>query len=331
LKPVSKSLDHFLTGFYFLTVIWVVIIFYNDILALGLLVFCIFATHFGIQVVKWFFNLTGGWFSRTCLNYPPLNNPLAKRKAMKKFCDQAWQFAFHAFFFLFELYILNTNEDEAWWGDTKTCWVPHPSVQPLRPALKIFYISQLASYIFLGFSHRFWEERRSDYVIMFSHHISTTILVAGSYSNGYHRIGLLILLVHDISDLPVDMLKMLNYLKLEGFRGFFLVEIMFATVILSWAYLRLWIFPSKLIYSTLIESHHLAGRSAHDGEIWKDLFPPGMPFWLVANVCLSVLYVCHWVWFRLFLKLLIKVIRLGPHKAGEDDYEGRSDEDNKEH
>jgi len=321
--------DLTLTVLYFLVVTWVLFIFKSDAPALLLLIACIFATYVGIKIVEWFFRMVGSKISSTCLMKAPFNDPLRKRKSMKKWCDQSWQLAFHSFFVLFALYILITNEEESWWSDTKSCWLPHPSVQPLRDALKYFYITQLASYLFLGFSHRFWEERRSDYVIMFCHHIATAILVAGSYSNGYHRVGLLILLIHDSSDVPVDLLKMMNYLKLEGTAGLFLTEGMFAIMMLSWLVVRLIIFPYKLIYSTLHESHLLAGRSpyARNGEFWLDLFPPGMPFWLVANICLSVLYVCHVIWFRMFARILWKIMTLGPHATGQQEHEGYSSSD----
>ena len=66
------------------------------------------------------------------------------------------------------------------------------------------------------------------------HHIATIALVAGSWINGYLRIGVLVLLVHDTSDIPLDLTKMLNYLKLQGPRGFFLAEAMFVVNLCSW-------------------------------------------------------------------------------------------------
>jgi hypothetical protein len=74
----------------------------------------------------------------------------------------------------------------------------------------------IVAQIYTGFSHRFLEQYHKDYVVMFVHHIVTILLVAGSHSMNFHRIGILVLYVHDVSDITVDLLKLTNYLKLEG-------------------------------------------------------------------------------------------------------------------
>ena len=47
------------------------------------------------------------------------------------------------------------------------------------------------------------------------------------YVSGQLRVGLLVLAVHDISDVFLDIMKMANYLKVEGPSGLFLTEIAF--------------------------------------------------------------------------------------------------------
>lgn len=41
----------------------------------------------------------------------------------------------------------------------------------------------------------------------------------------YVRIGLLVLLVHDASDIGVDLLKLFNYMKLRERRGYYGIEV----------------------------------------------------------------------------------------------------------
>lgn len=48
---------------------------------------------------------------------------------------------------------------------------------------------------------------------------------AGSYYLNYTRIGVLVLLVHDASDIGVDAQKLVQYTKLRAKRGFFLSEV----------------------------------------------------------------------------------------------------------
>ena len=47
----------------------------------------------------------------------------------------------------------------------------------------------------------------------------TIALVWGSYSSNYVRIGTVVLYLHDLSDIMVDLLKLTNYMKLEGPKG----------------------------------------------------------------------------------------------------------------
>lgn len=50
-------------------------------------------------------------------------------------------------------------------------------------------------------------------------------VAVGSYYLSYLRIGLLVLLVHDASDIGVDMLKLSNYTKMRDRRGWYIVEV----------------------------------------------------------------------------------------------------------
>ena len=55
--------------------------------------------------------------------------------------------------------------------------------------------------------------------MMYVHHVVTIALVWGSYSYNYVRIGTVVLYLHDLSDIMVDLLKLTNYMKLEGPKG----------------------------------------------------------------------------------------------------------------
>jgi hypothetical protein len=86
--------------------------------------------------------------------------------------------------------------------------------RPITMSLKLFYLAQLGVWIYMAFSHRFIELRHKDYHVMFTHHVVTHALVLGSYMSGYLRIGVFVLLIHDVSDVPLDLLKMTNYMGL---------------------------------------------------------------------------------------------------------------------
>lgn len=57
-----------------------------------------------------------------------------------------------------------------------------------------------------------WETRRSDMRIMRFHHISTVVLIALNYKFRFHRLGMIIMLLHDIPDVLLFFTKCLGYI-----------------------------------------------------------------------------------------------------------------------
>merc|ERR1740130_1597410 len=158
------------------------------------------------------------------------------------------------------------------------------------------------------------------------------------------RFGLMVLLVHDLSDIPIDLLKLTNYLKLEDKAGFFIVEIVFALNLCSWIYLRLYTFPVKIIWRGAIHWY-----SAFFNSVWMGLAPENS--WVAATGAgtelsletirkcealalasghgnyflitlatlivglLLILFVMHIYWFFLFMRILHGILTIGGHEA----------------
>ena len=194
---------------------------------MALIVACvvIFPTITAVKVTS---ARVGRVVSRTVL--AGVGDPLRKTKTMHKFQDQMWQLFIHVTMTAFEYYILFVHDGGAevstpigavnWWGPSGyvAFWSPPAPGQLNSTPVHVFYLIQLAIWIDTCFSHCFIEERHKDYVMMYLHHIVTIMLVWGSYSYNYLRIGTVVLFVHDSSDIFVDLLKIFNYLKLEGKR-----------------------------------------------------------------------------------------------------------------
>lgn len=62
----------------------------------------------------------------------------------------------------------------------------------------------------------------------------------------YTRIGSVILLLHDPSDILLELAKLLNYAGKENAS-----TLSFVSMMLSWAALRLWIFPTYVVHSAM--------------------------------------------------------------------------------
>lgn len=194
----------------------------------------------------------------------------------------------------------------------------------------LFVSHSQAIWIYTAFSCKFLEEIRKDYLVMMTHHVVTIALVTWSYAIGFLPVGVVVLILHDFTDIPLDMLKMANYLKLEGFPGLFVSEIMFVITLFYWVWFRIYLYPTKLLYTTGVELRE-AAMSMEDAHDWTNLFPnPGPPSWLLFNVLLSTLYLLHIWWGFLLLRVLIGVLTKGAHETGKDEYEGTSSDSENE-
>ncbi len=176
------------------------------------------------------------------------------------------------------------------------------------------------------------DERRKDYFVMYTHHIVTIALVGLSWAWGYWRIGLLVVYVHDVSDIAVDLLKMVNYMKLEGKRGWFASEFAYLICVLSWLYWRLWMYPMRAIRGSYIDAWDVfATYPRHSDPAFNqvvfgvEISPPDMPNYFECNTMLFILLGLHVYWFHLFIMIGYRILTESAREASRQEYEGDSD------
>lgn len=269
-----------------------------------------------IFVVKHGAIVVGQWISRTFLRGAPFNDPISKRKTAEKLGDQVWQLVIHVTMAAMEWAVLS---DETWYADPEQVWIPLPPLQgKQKPLLHYLYVMQLAIWVGTCISHRWFEELHKDYYVMYIHHLVTIALLLGSWRCNFHRVGCLVLFVHDFSDIFGDWLKITNYFNLSGPWGLFTVEIAFASVLGSWFWYRLWIFPTSII------------RACYSASIQYMNYFSNFDTILHWSMCLllTLLFCLHVYWFAIFIRILLRIITGGStHEAGRQEYEGASDSD----
>lgn len=297
--------------------------------------------------------------SRTLLKNKPFDDPLRNKKSKEKFTSQFWQTTMHVVLGLVEVREL-AKVDFKWLFRPSSAFYPYPDDANIPESLKTVYIIQLAIWIVTCYSHRFIEEKHKDYFLMYVHHLVTIGLIFGSYLADQTRIGIVVLFIHDISDIPIDCLKLSNYLKLEERKGFFIVEMCYALVMTSWPYMRLYLFPYYVIYRGVYTAMRPSMLTI-DGErtlavhvfedfcdddvaasnsltsvadiqmfcrgctpYWGALLVVGGPFFLTL---LTALFLMHILWYKLLAGIGLKMLMgMDPHEAGRQDYEGADDE-----
>lgn len=145
--------------------------------------------------------------------------------------------------------------------------------------------------------HTFLDEKLTDFWVMLTHHVVTICLIGFSYSTNLHRIGMLVLMVHDVSDIFLDFGKCFHFIKWESF-----ATVTFVGLISSWAYYRLWLYPTRCLYSSAVEAYDIMFvQEGHE--------PFAMYFALVGWLC--ILQVLHVYWFYLILRVAHKHLTEG--------------------
>ncbi|XP_062411625.1 ceramide synthase 2 [Sardina pilchardus] len=217
-----------------------------------------------------------------------------------KFCEACWRFVFYMASFSFGLLSL---VNAPWFWDQRECWRGYP-LQPVEQAHFWYYLIELGFYESLLLCVSV-DVKRKDFKEQIVHHIATIFLLGFSYCSNYIRVGTLVMLVHDSSDILLESAKMFNYAGWK--RTCDSLFVIFAVVFLV---TRLVVFPSKIIHTTLILS--------------MEVFQPFMGYYFF-NALLLVLQALHIFWAWLILRMVYKFLFLG--KLDKDE---RSDDDSLE-
>ena len=125
---------------------------------------------------------------------------------------------------------------------------------------------------------------------MFVHHVLTLTLIALSWICNLHRIGSLVLLVHDCADIFLEAAKSLKYANLQK-----ACDIIFGIFTVTWVVTRLMLYP-RIIYSSSVEAPQIL---------------PMYPVYYIFNSLLMALLVLHLIWSYMILQIVIQTIRVG--------------------
>jgi len=128
--------------------------------------------------------------------------------------------------------------------------------------LRIVYLLQLSNYIaaLILLNSR---KHHKDYYIMATHHLVTIALISLSYSYSMFRVGSMVLIVHDVSDIFLELGKCFNYIGWDTAKS-----ITFAIFATTFFVSRLIIFPARVLVSVFIASYTIIGEARPLGLVW---------------------------------------------------------------
>lgn len=251
-----------------------------------------------------------------------------------KFGEYVFRLVFHSALSLAGIYLF---WDEPWWAwlvpsstsssaavGTKSLFLDYP-FQPVEPSMIWYYLIQAAYNIeaivcLLELSlevilqplanphtHQWqwpigvkWSRTvRGDFREMLVHHIVTNMLVMGSSFFRFTRVGSMVFMVHDISDVPVDLSKLANFLKWKA-----TTVVCFIALVVMWLLTRLIVLPFVIYRSVLFETWLVCANGAVR-PIYFAMYQP------VFVVLIGLLIFLHFVWFTMFIRMGYVLVRKG--------------------
>lgn len=254
-----------------------------------------------------------------------------------KFAEYCFRLLYHTALSVYGIWFFAGKE---WWdparGGTKNLYLGHPN-HPIEPGMIWYYLLQagynvdaIISLLVMSFEVRFrpsafpfvscgWSKNvRGDFREMLFHHVVTNVLVFGSSYFRFSRVGSMVFLVHDISDVPVDLSKLANFLKWKKS-----TVCCFAVMVVVWLITRLGILPFVIFRSGVTEAKLLMVVEKMDPEVYHTYYP----FFFTFTLAIILL---HAVWFTMFIRMGILLVTKGEthdlseHRKGEIESTGVS-------
>lgn len=177
--------------------------------------------------------------------------------------------------------------------DTSLLWDKWPNQD--NELAHILYYAQIGFYISSIIIHVLGIETiRSDWWPMLFHHFLTLTLISTSLYYNFVRVGMLIMLIHDLCDVFLELAKIANYLSPKSSYIFWIVAIFPV-----WGGLRIYYFPYHVLYSIYYET-----LECDCDESLKDFRIPFL-------IMLGMLMVLNVGWWFLMLKTVFIVLYYG--------------------
>lgn len=207
---------------------------------------------------------------------------LSKTPVILKFSESGWKFCFYTTMFFYGVYVLH---DKDYLYDTSLTIIGYPK-HYMPSEIHWYYVIELGYYL----SELFWVfygVRRSDFKVLVVHHMATIGLLSFSYMTNHHRIGAIILGLHDIADCWMESAKMFKYLNRHRF-----AEVLFSIFVGVWIITRLTYFPFWVIHAVFKYGYPESGI---------------YPVYALIVGWLLLLQFMHVYWFCLIMNIVLQL------------------------
>ena len=169
---------------------------------------------------------------------------------------------------------------EQWWSFSQP---------PLSSALRYYYLVQIAANLesaiamLLGLLGGRAKDRP-----MLIHHATTLFVISLAWRLGFVRVGAMVAMLHDATDLPIDCLRLSQALE-----SFPMVAASATSAIVTWGVLRGYAFPRLIIWSALMHTGHMWSVHSYAPSFYITIG------YILLILPLAVLWLLSMHWLRL--------------------------------
>lgn len=214
-----------------------------------------------------------------------------------KLPESAWKLLYYGCVWLLTLYVVVLQGKYRFFQEPCSVWDGWSQDVAVPADIWWIYAVQLSYYVHGMYAVLYQDLWRKDSAVMLAHHSLTLMLLGMSYVFRCHNIGVLVLVLHDLSDVLLEFSKLNVYLKVRAGRRHALHDHVatasFACFAITWFVMRLHYYPRKVMYA------------ASTGLFVKQVFPA---HYLLFLTLLSVLLLMNLYWFALIVLFTVRVL-----------------------
>lgn len=205
----------------------------------------------------------------------------------EKFIDCGFNLLCHTAMTIFGIVVMSSKP---WLRDISISWKDYPH-HHVDDDIWWYYICGL-SYFWASTFLQVHSAGRSNFdkMQMMLHHLFTVLLMVFSWACNFIRTGSLVLLVHEVADVPLLAAKMLTYARIKG-----PTDAIFVLFLVSWAVTRCYLYPFWIMKEALLQT----------GESIKT------PAYTLQYALLCGLLVINLVWTFLIVRVVVRKVTAG--------------------
>lgn len=257
---------------------------------------------FYVAMVAALFTVHRYLMTKLVLN-PFMNYIGFSQKDRIKFSESACKVIYYSLLYAFEFYLVIFKYPELRY-DITSHWKNLKPTSEVPFDILALYVTEAGFYFHSIYATIFMDAWKKDSIAMLIHHVLANALILFSLNFRYHRIGLIVLYLHDVADISLESTKLVVCFKNKSPNSVleFFSVVGFLSFTFSWFWSRLVIYPQIVLFSS--------------GYAARAILPKAN-FFFLFNVMLWFL-MCLNVWWFHFIVALIFRIASGQSRSVED-------------